>query len=51
MKVTHGTCRRFIFRESHLDNDISGEFQTAPGIYYEIDGKDTVPVMITSTDS
>ena len=39
------------FNESNLHNDISGEFQTFPGIYYDIDGKDTVPVMIKSTDS
>ena len=38
------------FNQSHLQNDISGEFQTFPGVYYEIDGSDTVPVMITSTD-
>jgi hypothetical protein len=37
------------FDESHL-HDISGRFQTFPGIYYELDGKDTVPVMIRSTD-
>jgi hypothetical protein len=36
--------------ESHLRNDSSGRFQTFPGIYYEIDGHDTVPVMIKSTD-
>ena len=35
--------------ESHLHHNISGQFQTFPGIYYEIDGKDTVPVMIKST--
>ena len=39
------------FNESNLHNDISGEFQTFPGIYYDIDGKDTVPAMIKSTDS
>jgi hypothetical protein len=39
------------FNESQLHNDISGEFQTFPGVYYQIDGKDTVPVMINSTDS
>jgi len=37
--------------ESHLHNDISGKFQTFPGIYYDIDGHDTVPVMIKSTDN
>jgi len=35
--------------ESHLRHNVSGQFQTFPGIYYEIDGKDTVPVMIKST--
>jgi hypothetical protein len=39
------------FDESHLHDDASGEFQTFPGVYYEIDGKDTVPVMIGSTAS
>jgi hypothetical protein len=38
------------FNESHLHHDISGEFQTFPGVYYDIDGKDTVPLMVTSTD-
>ena len=38
------------FNESHLHNNISGTFQTFPGIYYDLDGKDTVPVMIKSTD-
>jgi hypothetical protein len=39
------------FNESHLHNNISGKFQTFPGIYYDLDGNDTVPVMINSTDS
>ncbi len=38
------------FNESHLHNNVSGEFQTFPGIYYDFDGNDTVPVMIKSTD-
>ena len=38
------------FNESHLHNNISGRFQTFPGVYYDLDGKDTVPVMIKSTD-
>jgi hypothetical protein len=38
------------FNESHLHNDVSGEFQTFPGIYYDIDGRDTVPVMVKSVD-
>jgi len=37
------------FHESHLHNNISGKFQTFPGIYYELDGRDTVPAMIKST--
>jgi hypothetical protein len=39
------------FEESHLHHDISGAFQTFPGIYYDIDGHDTRPAMIDSTDS
>jgi hypothetical protein len=39
------------FEESHLHNDISGAFQTFPGIYYDIDGNDRAPTMIKSTDS
>jgi hypothetical protein len=39
------------FDESHLHHDISGEFQTFPGVYYDLDGKDRPPVMIRSTDS
>jgi hypothetical protein len=39
------------FNESHLHNNISGEFQTFPGIYYNIGGNDRVPLMIKSTDS
>jgi hypothetical protein len=38
------------FNESHLHDNISGAFQTFPGVYYEIDGKDRRPVMIKSTD-
>jgi hypothetical protein len=37
--------------ESHLRNDQSGEFQTFPGIYYDLDGHDGPPIMIHSTDS
>jgi hypothetical protein len=36
---------------SHLHGDTSGAFQTFPGIYYDIDGRDTVPVMVKSTDN
>jgi hypothetical protein len=39
------------FNESHLHNNVSGKFQTFPGVYYEIDGKDTVPLLIKSTDN
>ncbi len=39
------------FNESHLRNNISGEFQTFPGIYYDIDGHDRGPTMVKSTDS
>ncbi|HUA71690.1 MAG TPA: hypothetical protein VMA96_11420 [Solirubrobacteraceae bacterium] len=38
------------FNESHLHNDTSGEFQTFPGVYYDLDGHDRPPVMINSTD-
>jgi hypothetical protein len=38
------------FNESHLHDNVSGEFETFPGIYYDLDGNDTVPVMIKSTD-
>ena len=38
------------FNRSHLHNNISGEFETSPGVYYQIDGKDRAPVMIKSTD-
>jgi hypothetical protein len=35
--------------ESRLHDNVSGQFQTFPGVYYEIDGKDTVPAMVKST--
>jgi hypothetical protein len=38
------------FDESHLSRDISGAFETFPGVYYERDGKDLRPRMIRSTD-
>ena len=38
------------FNESHLRHNLSGEFQTIPGVYYQIDGKDKAPIMIKSTD-
>ncbi|HST18908.1 MAG TPA: hypothetical protein VLK36_14675 [Gaiellaceae bacterium] len=37
------------FNESHLHHNISGAFETFPGVYYEIDGKDSRPAMINST--
>lgn len=39
------------FRDSHLIGESSGRFQTAPGIYYQRDGRDLRPTMIASTDS
>jgi hypothetical protein len=39
------------FKQSQLHNNISGKFQTFPGIYYDLDGHDRAPVMIHSTDS
>jgi hypothetical protein len=38
------------FKRSRLHNNISGEFQTFPGVYYDLDGHDRAPVMINSTD-
>jgi hypothetical protein len=37
------------FDESQLHNNISGQFQTFPGVYYDLDGHDRAPVMINST--
>ncbi len=37
--------------ESHLHHNPSGEFQTSPGIYDNIDGHDGPPIMIHSTDN
>jgi hypothetical protein len=37
------------FDESQLHNNISGQFQTFPGVYYDLDGHDRPPVMINST--
>ena len=39
------------FDQSRLHHDISGAFQTFPGVYYDIDGNDRAPVMIGSTDN
>jgi hypothetical protein len=38
------------FNQSHLHHNASGRFQTFPGVYYDLDGKDRAPVMIRSTD-
>jgi hypothetical protein len=39
------------FNESQLRHDISGQFQTFPGVYYDLDGHDRAPTMIKSTDT
>ena len=39
------------FNQSHLQDDVSGQFQTFPGVYYDIDGHDRPPAMIKSTDN
>ncbi len=42
---------KLTLNESHLHHDTSGQFQTFPGIYDNIDGHDGPPVMIHSTDN
>ncbi len=42
---------KLTLNESHLHHNPSGQFQTYPGIYDNIDGKDGPPVMIHSTDN
>jgi hypothetical protein len=42
---------KLTLNESHLHGDPSGEFQTFPGIYDNIDGHDGPPVMIKSSDN
>lgn len=37
------------FSKSHLHHNTSGEFETAPGVYYELDGKAIRPTTIAST--
>ena len=37
------------FNQSHLHHNVSGAFQTFPGVYYQIDGHDKPPSMINST--
>jgi hypothetical protein len=42
---------KLTLNESHLHHDVSGQFQTFPGIFDNIDGHDGPPVMIHSTDT
>ncbi len=42
---------KLTLNQSHLHHNVSGEFQTFPGIYDNIDGHDGPPVMIHSTDN
>jgi hypothetical protein len=37
------------FEQSSLRDNVSGEFQTFPGVYYDLDGKDRAPAMVGST--
>jgi hypothetical protein len=37
------------FQQSQLHHNVSGAFQTFPGVYYQIDGHDRPPAMINST--
>ncbi len=37
------------FNQSQLHNNVSGQFQTFPGVYYRRDGHDSPPTMINST--
>lgn len=37
------------FNGSVLRHNISGRFQTFPGVYYDLDGHDSIPTMIRST--
>jgi hypothetical protein len=37
------------FNRSHLSHNVSGRFQTFPGVYYQRDGRDRPPTMIRST--
>jgi hypothetical protein len=38
------------FERSHLRENRSGAFETFPGVYYDLDGTDSRPTMIKSTD-
>lgn len=40
---------KLTLNQSHLHHNFSGQFQTFPGIYDNIDGHDGPPVMIHST--
>jgi hypothetical protein len=42
---------KLILNRSHLHHNPSGVFQTAPGVYDNIDGHDGPPLMIQSTDN
>jgi hypothetical protein len=42
---------KLTLNRSHLRHDPSGKFETAPGIFDQIDGHDGPPVMIHSTDT
>ena len=42
---------KLTLNQSHLQHNPSGQFQTAPGVYDDIDGHDGPPVMLSSTDS
>jgi hypothetical protein len=48
--VDHGSGG-LTLNESQLHGNPSGEFQTSPGIFDQIDQKDLTPVMINSTDN
>lgn len=49
LDVVDSGCGALTLDHSRVSHNISGEFQTAPGIFYELDGLDRVPVTIGST--